>query len=195
MDISVVVPLYNEVESLPELNFWIDQVMVAGGFTYEIWFIDDGSIDGSWRWIEEQSKISPAVKGIRFRRNYGKSAALHTGFEAANGDVVIALASVDRQPAGDQQGARRAGRGDKHVIITIPESHFDGRLGGDVEAVADRDTVEDEIGGAAIIINAPLPGRGQIIDINDVVGGVTRDGENAASRGQDDRSGRRKTRF
>ena len=101
MDISVVVPLYNEVESLPELNSWIDQVMVAGGFTYEIWFIDDGSIDGSWRWIEEQSKISPAVKGIRFRRNYGKSAALHTGFEAANGDVVITM-DADLQDSPDE---------------------------------------------------------------------------------------------
>jgi glycosyltransferase involved in cell wall biosynthesis len=91
MDISVVVPLYNEVESLPELNAWIDRVMKAGGFTYEIWFIDDGSNDGSWRWIEEQAKINPAVNGIRFRRNYGKSAALHTGFEEAKGDVVITM--------------------------------------------------------------------------------------------------------
>jgi len=91
MDISVVVPLYNEVESLPELNEWIDRVMKANHFTYEIWFIDDGSNDKSWKWIEEQSRISPTVKGVRFRRNYGKSAALHTGFEEANGDVVITM--------------------------------------------------------------------------------------------------------
>ncbi|MCX6219916.1 MAG: glycosyltransferase family 2 protein [Bacteroidia bacterium] len=91
MDISVVVPLYNEVESLPELNAWIDRVMKAHHFTYEIWFIDDGSNDGSWRWIEEQSLTSPTVKGVRFRRNYGKSAALHTGFEEAAGDVVVTM--------------------------------------------------------------------------------------------------------
>ena len=101
MDISVVVPLYNEVESLPELYAWIDRVMIAGGFTYEIWFIDDGSNDGSWRWIDEHSKISPAVKGIRFRRNYGKSAALHTGFELAKGDVVITM-DADLQDSPDE---------------------------------------------------------------------------------------------
>src|SRR5512133_4218568 len=91
MDISVVVPLFNEAESLPELNQWIDRVMNAGGFTYEILFIDDGSNDGSWKWIEAQSRVSTTVKGIRFRRNYGKSAALHTGFLEACGDVVITM--------------------------------------------------------------------------------------------------------
>ena len=91
MDISVVVPLYNEVESLPELNAWIDRVMKAHHFTYEIWFIDDGSTDGSWKWVEDQSRISATVKGVRFRRNYGKSAALHTGFEETTGDVVITM--------------------------------------------------------------------------------------------------------
>ncbi|MEI6275922.1 MAG: glycosyltransferase family 2 protein [Prolixibacteraceae bacterium] len=101
MDISVVVPLYNEVESLPELNSWIDRVMKAGNFSYEIWFIDDGSNDGSWQWIEEQSKISSAVNGIRFRRNYGKSAALHTGFEEAKGDVVITM-DADLQDSPDE---------------------------------------------------------------------------------------------
>ena len=101
MDISVVVPLYNEVESLPELNAWIDRVMKASHFTYELLFIDDGSNDGSWGWIEEQSKISPALKGIRFRRNYGKSAALHTGFEEATGDVVITM-DADLQDSPDE---------------------------------------------------------------------------------------------
>ncbi len=91
MDISVVVPLYNEVESLPELNAWIDRVMKAGHFSYEILFIDDGSNDGSWKWIEDQSTISPAVKGVHFRRNYGKSAALYTGFIEARGDVVVTM--------------------------------------------------------------------------------------------------------
>ena len=101
MDISVVVPLYNEVESLPELNAWIDRVMKAGHFTYEILFIDDGSNDGSWKWIEEQSKIHSTVRGIRFRRNYGKSAALHTGFEEATGEVVITM-DADLQDSPDE---------------------------------------------------------------------------------------------
>jgi glycosyltransferase involved in cell wall biosynthesis len=101
MDISVVIPLYNEVESLPELNAWIDRVMKVAGFTYEIWFIDDGGNDGSWQWIEEQSKISTTVKGIRFRRNYGKSAALHTGFKEATGDVVITM-DADLQDSPDE---------------------------------------------------------------------------------------------
>ncbi len=101
MDISVVVPLYNEVESLPELNVWIDRVMKAGHFTYEILFIDDGSNDGSWKWIEEQSKIHSTVRGIRFRRNYGKSAALHTGFEEATGEVVITM-DADLQDSPDE---------------------------------------------------------------------------------------------
>lgn len=101
MDISVIVPLYNEVESLPELHAWIERVMKAGAFSYEIWFIDDGSNDGSWNWIEEQSRISPAVRGVRFRRNYGKSAALHTGFKEANGDVVITM-DADLQDSPDE---------------------------------------------------------------------------------------------
>ena len=101
MDISVVVPLYNEVESLPELNAWIDRVMKDHHFTYEIWFIDDGSTDGSWKWVEEQSRISNTVKGVRFRRNYGKSAALHTGFEETTGDVVITM-DADLQDSPDE---------------------------------------------------------------------------------------------
>ena len=101
MDISVVVPLYNEVESLPELNAWIDRVMKDHHFTYEIWFIDDGSTDGSWKWVEEQSRISTTVKGVRFRRNYGKSAALHTGFEETTGDVVITM-DADLQDSPDE---------------------------------------------------------------------------------------------
>jgi len=101
MDISVVVPLFNEAESLPELSQWIDRVMKAGGFSYEILFIDDGSNDGSWKWIEDQSRVSPTVKGIRFRRNYGKSAALHTGFLEARGDVVITM-DADLQDSPDE---------------------------------------------------------------------------------------------
>jgi len=91
MDISVVVPLYNEVESLPELTSWIAKVMAANRFTYEIILVDDGSNDGSWEMIHKLSDGNHYIKGIRFRRNYGKSAALNTGFARAEGNVVITM--------------------------------------------------------------------------------------------------------
>jgi len=90
-DISVVVPLYNEAESLPELTGWISRVMADNHFTYEVILVDDGSNDGSWQVIEELVRNNAAVKGIRFRRNYGKSAALHCAFQASIGDVVITM--------------------------------------------------------------------------------------------------------
>ena len=101
MDISVIVPLYNEVESLPELHRWITQVMDDHDLTYEIILIDDGSNDGSWNWIEQNSDSDSHLKGVRFRRNYGKSAALHTGFEEAQGDVVITM-DADLQDSPDE---------------------------------------------------------------------------------------------
>ena len=82
LDISVVVPLYNEEESLPELLAWIDRVMRAHALTYEAILVDDGSSDGSWEVIERLKSSYPAVRGIRFSRNYGKSAALYCGFAA-----------------------------------------------------------------------------------------------------------------
>ena len=91
MDISVVIPLLNEEESLPELTSWIDRVMKAGSFSYEVLLVDDGSRDGSWRVIEGLAAANPAIKGIRFRRNYGKSAALNVGFQHASGSVVITM--------------------------------------------------------------------------------------------------------
>jgi glycosyltransferase involved in cell wall biosynthesis len=91
MDISIVVPLLNEEESLPELVHWIKKVMTTYQFTFEIILVDDGSKDNSWHVIQELSEIHPEVKGIKFRKNYGKSAALHTGFGAAKGDVVITM--------------------------------------------------------------------------------------------------------
>ncbi len=91
MDISIVIPLLDEEESLPELEAWIRKVVEANHFTYEILFIDDGSRDGSWKIIEGLSKANPNVRGIKFRRNYGKSAALNTGFSATKGDVVITM--------------------------------------------------------------------------------------------------------
>lgn len=101
MDISIVIPIFNEAESLPELYEWILKVMNTNGFTYEILFIDDGSNDNSWQWIEKTATEDKNVKAIRFRRNYGKSAVLHTGFEEAQGDVVITMDS-DLQDSPDE---------------------------------------------------------------------------------------------
>ena len=91
MDISVVIPLYNEAESLPELFSWIERVMDEHHFTYEVIFVDDGSTDDSWKIIERFKQQSACVHGIRFRRNYGKSPGLHCGFQRAKGDVVITM--------------------------------------------------------------------------------------------------------
>lgn len=91
MNISVVIPLFNEDESLPELTEWIARVMTKHNFSYEIIYIDDGSTDQSWQIIEDLAKGNEHIRGIKFRRNYGKSAALQKGFEAAKGDVVITM--------------------------------------------------------------------------------------------------------
>ncbi|MFV0521490.1 MAG: glycosyltransferase family 2 protein [Mangrovibacterium sp.] len=91
LDISIVVPLLNEAESLPELSAWIHKVLTAHNFSYEVLFIDDGSSDNSWEVIEKLSRSDTAIKGIKFRRNYGKSAALHTGFQKIKGKVVITM--------------------------------------------------------------------------------------------------------
>lgn len=100
-DISVVIPLYNEAESLPELSAWIASVMRANGFSYEVIFIDDGSSDGSWEMISALAETDPHIRAMRFMRNYGKSAALFTGFEAARGDVVITM-DADLQDSPDE---------------------------------------------------------------------------------------------
>jgi len=101
MDISVVIPLFNEVESLPELVTWISRVMGENAFSHEIILIDDGSNDGSWQVIEQLKIQYPAVLGIKFRRNYGKSAALNVGFEASQGNVVITM-DADLQDSPDE---------------------------------------------------------------------------------------------
>ena len=101
MDISVVVPLFNEEESLPELFAWIERVMKANNFTYEVIFVNDGSTDHSWEVIERLTRQSECVKGIKFRRNYGKSPALHCGFAQAQGDVVITM-DADMQDSPDE---------------------------------------------------------------------------------------------
>ena len=101
MDISVIIPLYNEEESLPELYSWIARVMKANGYSYEVIFVNDGSTDASWKVIEDLSKKAEEVKGIKFRRNYGKSPALYCGFKEAKGDVVITM-DADLQDSPDE---------------------------------------------------------------------------------------------
>lgn len=101
MNLSIIIPLLNEQESLPELHQWIVKVMVANTFSYEILFIDDGSTDKSWQTIEQLSKIDSNVRGIRFLRNYGKSQALHAGFAQAKGDVIITM-DADLQDSPDE---------------------------------------------------------------------------------------------
>ncbi|MBK0402149.1 glycosyltransferase [Adhaeribacter sp. BT258] len=100
-DISVVIPLLNEAESLPELTAWITRVMQANNFTYEVLLIDDGSTDNSWKIIQELSANNDAIKGLRFNRNYGKSAALNVGFKETKGEVVITM-DADLQDSPDE---------------------------------------------------------------------------------------------
>lgn len=101
MDISVVIPVFNEDESLPELYAWIQRVMHDNKFSFEVIFVDDGSSDNSWKVIEELKKSDNRVRGIKFRRNYGKSAALNKGFELAEGEVVITM-DADLQDSPDE---------------------------------------------------------------------------------------------
>lgn len=101
MQISVVIPLFNEEESLPELEAWIRRVMEANQFSYEIIMVDDGSKDDSWKVVEKLAQQNPFLRGIKFRRNYGKSAALFVGFEAAKGDVIITM-DADLQDSPDE---------------------------------------------------------------------------------------------
>ena len=101
MDISVIIPLYNEAESLPELAQWIERVMNENGYTYEVIFINDGSTDNSWDVIEQLKEKNSNIHGVKFRRNYGKSPALYCGFERAKGDVVITM-DADLQDCPDE---------------------------------------------------------------------------------------------
>jgi glycosyltransferase involved in cell wall biosynthesis len=101
MDLSIVIPLYNEAESLPELSAWIENVMLDNNYSYEIIFIDDGSNDGSLDVIETLRSKNENIRGIKFQRNYGKSAALNEGFKAAQGDVVITM-DADLQDSPDE---------------------------------------------------------------------------------------------
>lgn len=101
MDLSIVIPLLDEAESLPELTAWIEKVMADNGFSYEVIYVDDGSSDNSWEVIESLRTQNPNIKGIKFQRNYGKSAGLNVGFNAAAGDVVITM-DADLQDSPDE---------------------------------------------------------------------------------------------
>jgi len=101
MDISVVIPAYNEEESIPELTQWIDKVMKENNFDYEIIYVDDGSTDNTWETVLKQTEENSNVKGLKFRKNYGKAAGLHVGFQKAQGDVVITMDS-DLQDSPDE---------------------------------------------------------------------------------------------
>ncbi len=101
MDITLVISLLNEEESLPELAAWIERVMIAHNFSYEVIFVDDGSTDNSWQIIQDLRAANPNIKGIKFQRNYGKSAALNEGFRAAQGEVVITM-DADLQDSPDE---------------------------------------------------------------------------------------------
>ena len=101
MDLTIVIPLLDEAESLPELAAWIEKVMNENHYSYEIIFVDDGSSDNSWQVIENLRAKNPNIKGISFLRNYGKSGALHEGFRAAQGDVVITM-DADLQDSPDE---------------------------------------------------------------------------------------------
>jgi glycosyltransferase involved in cell wall biosynthesis len=101
MDLSIVIPLKDEEESLPELADWIKNVCDTNGYSYEVIMVDDGSTDNSWKVIEQLSKKNPVIKGIRFQRNYGKSAALNEAFKAAQGDIVITM-DADLQDSPDE---------------------------------------------------------------------------------------------
>ena len=115
MDISVLIPLFNEEESLSELYLWIERVMKAHNFSYEVIFINDGSTDRSWEVIEKLSAEHACVKGIKFRRNYGKSPALFCGFKEAEGDVVITM-DADLQDSPDEI---------PELYRMIKEEHYD----------------------------------------------------------------------
>lgn len=118
MDISIVIPVYNEDESLPELCSWIERVVKANGLSYEVIMVDDGSTDRSWDVIEELRKSNPHIKGIKFQRNYGKSAALNEGFKAASGEVVITM-DADMQDSPDEiPELRRMIREDKYDMVS-----------------------------------------------------------------------------
>ncbi len=128
-DLSIVISLFNEEESLPELVGWIERVMVEHGYKYEVIMVDDGSRDGSWRIIRELSEKNPCIRGISFRRNYGKSAALFHGFKAAEGRVVITM-DADLQDSPDEipELYRMVIEDDYDIVSGWKKQRFDNKL-------------------------------------------------------------------
>lgn len=126
IEISIVVPLYNEVESLPELHEWIVSVMHKNNFTYEIIFVDDGSKDGSWKIVEALKSKDNCVRGIKFQRNYGKSAALQKGFEAVEGEFVITMdADLQDSPEEIPEMVRMLKEDDFDMVSGWKKKRFD----------------------------------------------------------------------
>lgn len=129
MDISVVIPLYNEEESIPELHSWIKRVMEENNFSYEIIFVDDGSTDNSWEVITQLKKPSNSVRAIKFQRNYGKSPALHCAFQKAKGDVVITM-DADLQDSPDEipELYKMVREGNYDLVSGWKKKRYDGTL-------------------------------------------------------------------
>lgn len=128
-DLSIVISLYNEEESLPELVRWIEDVMKSEGFTYEIIMVDDGSTDGSWKIIKDLSEKNQSIRGISFRRNYGKSAALFHGFKAAEGRVVVTMdADLQDSPEEIPEMYRMVTEGGYDIVSGWKKQRFDNKL-------------------------------------------------------------------
>ncbi len=129
MDLSLVIPLLNEDESLPELTAWIEKVMIENNYSYEVIFVDDGSTDNSWKVIQDLRAKNPNIKGIKFQRNYGKSAGLNVGFAAAQGDVIITM-DADLQDSPDEipELRRLIVEDGYHVVSGWKRKRYDNRL-------------------------------------------------------------------
>ena len=129
MNISIIIPLLNEEESLPELAEWIKRVMLANNYSYEIIMIDDGSTDNSWKIIEELRSRNNNIKGIKLQRNYGKSAALNEGFKAAQGDIVITM-DADMQDSPDEipELCKMISEGDFDIVSGWKKKRYDNKL-------------------------------------------------------------------
>ncbi len=129
MDLSLVIPLLNEDESLPELTAWIEKVMIQNNYSYEVIFVDDGSTDNSWKVIQDLRAKNPNIKGIKFQRNYGKSAGLNVGFAAAQGDVIITM-DADLQDSPDEipELRRLIIEDGYHLVSGWKRKRYDNRL-------------------------------------------------------------------
>ena len=128
-DLSIVISLFNEEESLPELVSWIETVMNKEGYSYEILMIDDGSKDSSWKIVKELSEKNPCIRGISFRRNYGKSAALYHGFKAAEGKVVITMdADLQDSPEEIPELYRMVTEDGYDIVSGWKKQRFDNKL-------------------------------------------------------------------